>query len=329
MASVTVRLSETYDLSTKRDSVGIIGIHTPSSTLINAMYPGLMQNFRKISIDTCEVVLACASQLPADPLQISTEAGKIAPQDMFNPLLYRAVSNDSFGTIRNRMITIGQAGTTFPSTSIDGNNTLFTQNATQAERTYYAMLAMSGWKKAMPQQGIRMSGLYPIVYEVVNTFGGVAKYSETVGEQNVKSYNWSDEGLNVENQVSTGNLGPSSGMVVARNPRAPATMRGASKRMPALPIHNDVGDTGIDIPVTYVGMILTPPAKLNITYFRLRVSWLVTFHDVIPIQEYSGYTQYSGLGGIVYGSDYVFQSKDADSKQNMVDGFDTDITQVM
>ncbi|ADB24814.1 ORF9 [Chimpanzee stool associated circular ssDNA virus] len=87
-----VKVSETYDLSTQTDKMGFVGIHTPEGKLVYNMWSGLFKNFRKFRYASCDVTMACASMLPADPLQIGVEAGDIAPQDMFNPILYKAVS---------------------------------------------------------------------------------------------------------------------------------------------------------------------------------------------------------------------------------------------
>ena len=107
---VQVRISETYDLSTKLNKMGIVGIHTPRGALIDQMWPGLVLQHKKFRFVKCDVAMACASMLPADPLQIGVEAGAIAPQDMFNPILYKAVSNDSMSQVLQYIVQAQQTG---------------------------------------------------------------------------------------------------------------------------------------------------------------------------------------------------------------------------
>ena len=52
---VFVRVSETYDLSTKVGKMGIVGIHTPKGNLITRHYGGLAQNFKYAKFVSCSV----------------------------------------------------------------------------------------------------------------------------------------------------------------------------------------------------------------------------------------------------------------------------------
>ena len=67
---VFVKVSETYDLSTKIGKMGIVGIHTPDSDLITRHYGGFVQNMKFAKFVQCDVAMACASMLPADPLRL-------------------------------------------------------------------------------------------------------------------------------------------------------------------------------------------------------------------------------------------------------------------
>ena len=189
---VSVRVSETYDLSTKVGKMGIVAIHTPTGSLIDKMWPGLVLQHKKVRFVKCDVAMACASMLPADPLQIGVEAGSIAPQDMFNPILYKAVSNDSMSNIQSYIQGYGSANIASTvavnqGSVVDMNEPGFTKDY-QGEPTgslnpgdpvqidafsiYYGLLADSdSWKKAMPQSGLTMRGLYPLVYQVVSNYG--------------------------------------------------------------------------------------------------------------------------------------------------------------
>lgn len=177
-----VKVSETYDLSTKPDKMGLLGIHTPDGKLVYTMWRGLFENFRKMRYVSCDVAMACASMLPADPLQIGVEAGDIAPQDMFNPILYKACSNDSMSNLLNKIYAGG-----LDEFHLD-DDTWFNKNSVSAENTpnfdfdstkdvdqfamYYGLLAdTDGWRKAMPQAGLEMRNLVPLTFSLVATQG--------------------------------------------------------------------------------------------------------------------------------------------------------------
>ena len=160
--------------------MGIVAIHTPTGSLIDKMWPGLVLQHKKVRFVKCDVAMACASMLPADPLQIGVEAGAIAPQDMFNPILYKAVSNDSMSNIQSYIQGYGSAKSTGfnivnQGSVVDMNDPGFTNDSDaqiDAFSMYYGLLADSdSWKKAMPQSGLTMRGLYPLVYQVVSNYG--------------------------------------------------------------------------------------------------------------------------------------------------------------
>ena len=176
---VQVRISETYDLSTKVGKMGIVGIHTPTGGLIDKMWSGLVLQTDRFRFVKCDVAMACASMLPADPLQIGVEAGAIAPQDMFNPILYRAVSNDSMNNFLAFIQNCGASSAIKPilnkGSIVEVNNANFKESDSSTVvdqfEMYYGLLASDGWRKAMPQSGLTMNGLYPLVYQVVNQYG--------------------------------------------------------------------------------------------------------------------------------------------------------------
>lgn len=331
---VTVRYTETYDLSTQIDKMGLIGIHTPGLNQLQALYPGLLINHRFLRVDKCDIVCACASVLPADPMQVGTESGEIAPQDMFNPILYKAVSNDSFNTITNRIYGLPLLTNNFSDIVKSDDPFPGDQNVTDDFDRYYAVLAsQEGWKKAMPQQGFRMDGLYPIVYHMLATYGNVGTGTVVTGTPTVPD----DAGTN------------ESGSVTATQ----QYFRGNACRMPRIPLHVKgpksagllglkswgsgttkycqpiLGETGPTIPVTYIACILTPPAKLHKLYYRMRVTWTFTFEEVIPVTEYARLDDIADRAKYFYASDYAEQSKMMDKTESTVDVKDIDMSLVM
>nr|WCR62263.1 MAG: capsid protein [ssDNA virus sp.] len=300
----TVRIQETYDLGTTVNRFGMIGIHTPSMSLIAKLYAGLMLNYKHIHLDKCDFAVACASVLPADPLQVGTEAGSIAPQDMFNPILYRAVSNESYNTILNRVYATDYVPmNTGADGSVSGPGTVGNQPFTSPQSNfekYYALLGDSGWKKAMPQSGFAMTSLVPLVYNVVNNFGDTYIPSGTVSASHT---------------INTTNVGGS----VSKVTNLAIPFHGHSMPMPRIPtVSGQIAPTydtsGLQlssinmpelnsIPKTYVAVIVTPPAKQHILYYRLRVVWTITFSEPVSLVERASLTELNQIGTFTYTDD--------------------------
>lgn len=331
---VLVRVSETYDLSTKVDKMGIVGIHTPNGDLITRQWKGLFMNHAKFRLVSCDVTMACASILPADPLQVGVEAGSIAPQDMFNPILYKAVSNDSMNTflqfLYGQDISAQEGVVALDKGSIiDVHDTDFyivQENQTLAPidqfKMYYGILSNSdGWKKAMPQAGLQMRGLYPLVFENLSNVGYTGSPTDNKGYFPGKNSNGSFG--NVVNYAQY--------------------IRGNAKRMPAVPTTYFVGNTSdaniegsnahtmdaLNLPPCYVGLIILPPAKLNQLYYRLKVTWTVEFSDVRALTDIQSWAGIAYVGDISYGTDYAAQSSKMSSTTAMVDTDGADIQKIM
>lgn len=352
---VTVRISETYDLSTKVGKMGIVGIHTPRGGLLNRLYGGLIPHYSKFRFVKCDVAMACASMLPADPLQIGVEAGSIAPQDMFNPILYKAVSNDSMTNVLSYVMSkVGGSGADAAlnkGSVVDINNTAFDGVVDQFS-TYYGLLSDdSGWRKAMPQSGLVMKGLFPLVYQVVSSYGSNQVDPNT---------------MNFPTQVDSGLNGmDTDGSAVTSI--VPYQFRGPAMRMPSVDttyfidmpddyqssnlstwpgdsivIVNSIGpkpsrsldvtflgDNTQGVPPCYVGLIILPPAKLNQLYYRLKVTWTVEFTGLRSLADVTTWRTLTHTGSESYGTDYVEQSSKMTANTAMVDTLDADIQKVM
>lgn len=342
-----VKVSETYDLSTKPDKMGLLGIHTPDGKLVYDMWQGFYQNFRKMRYVSCDVAMACASMLPADPLQIGVEAGDIAPQDMFNPILYKACSNDSMSNLLNKIYASGgdrQGDTWLNKNSVSAENTPeFVYDSTKdidQFAMYYGLLAdTDGWRKAMPQAGLEMRNLVPLTFSLVATQG----QPSVVGGL----------GLGADLLLYPGTGGDelsNNEKIVTRVADIGRYMRGDTRRMPAFDtmvmtadgtIRNDARDTvasvdssgdfpkvgddilslrppgrggsnlivpNLDAPNCFVGAIVLPPAKLNRLYYRLKVTWTVEFTQPRPLTDITNWYGLALVGERSYGSDYEVQS---------------------
>lgn len=284
-------------MRTTRGAIGIIGIHTPSASGIARRWYGEFITYRKYRIVSCNVSLACAAQLPVDPLGIGTEANQVSPQDMMNPILYRAVTNDSWNMALNRLY--ASSGATPDTNSIKNFANAFTSmNASQNESAYYAMLASDEWAKALPQSGLRMTGLRPLAYEVLQVMGqGSLPESSTIPQGPIAAdatqsnypfspvYASTPAGNAVGVESNTGNLSTNR------------IMRGRARPMPAWPTisgplnyYSATDEPTIvpwTAPRTYVACILVPPASTSgsLFYYRLKIDWYIEFFDPVSVLD--------------------------------------------
>lgn len=318
--ATTVRITETYDLKTEVGKIGLIGIHTPSDTLLRKLYPGLMKNHRYVRFKKCDIVGACASVLPADPLQVGVEAGDIAPEDLFNPILMRPVSNSSFATLASRIYGAPGVGALGSVCKTDGYLTA------DDYKVYYSLLAESKrFKKAMPQKGFAMRGLYPLMHTLLSSFGDVTK----IGNK----YVLSEDG---ETPTSV----PSISDIPVINSSAQTTasdavvMRGRTVKMPKIPLHYEAENTDttrtINIPKTFVACVITPPARLHSFYYRMRVTWTCSFESVISATEFGGTTKFAEVADASY-KGYTYESSKTalDTSADLVDSSNIDLNKVI
>ncbi len=372
---VSVKVSETYDLSTQVNKMGIVGIHTPVGTLVERMWSGLVRQYGKFRYKSCNVAMACASMLPADPLQVGVDAGSIAPQDMFNPILYKAVSNASMDTFlqfiqgQASFLTGSSSGRSVNRGSIIGiNDPSFTEDSSNVPAPeidqfamYYGLLSdPSGWKKAMPQQGLVMSNLKPLVYNVVSNYGlnmaggpGVtgAPKEDVESNQFFGSY-WSagdtavDEGFHVQYPTNR------SGSAMLANSPDIAQFRGKSQPMPFVNTKFFPSGTGNSdgsmitetestnkdstlqsnvgrVPPVYVGLIVLPPAKLNQLYYRIKVTWTIEFAELQSNLAVSNWHGIAKFGSLSYATDYASQSASMASLEGMVDTDGATVEKIM
>lgn len=268
-----VRLSSMYDLQTNT-KFGVIGVHTPSAGQLVTKYDGLLRNYKYFKLKRCNVKIACASVLPADPLQVGVTAGKISPADMMNPILYRAVSNDSWNVFLNRIYSSQWSGD-----AADGYDDAFNSlSASNSEKVYYSLLSSPGWRKVMPQQGLSVKNLKPLVHEVVSVFGQQTKitssYSESVSDDIVAGSK-NDGSVNLTADLNT-------------------VFRGRTLPMPAIPTTQISGSTSSanvesvpGIPKTMVLAIVMPFSQLQVMYYRMIVTWDIVFFGLRPATEIS------------------------------------------
>lgn len=95
---------EIYDVMTRDGMVSVFGFHTPVGDGPYQMLHGFFTQFRKYKYSGMKVNIIPAAQLPADPLQISYEAGTesyIDPRDLQNPVLFHGAHGNNLGDVLN------------------------------------------------------------------------------------------------------------------------------------------------------------------------------------------------------------------------------------
>lgn len=297
---VTVRITELYDMKTQLGKIGILGVHTPTGSSIAKRWYGLMVNHKFMRIRSCDIRLACASVLPADPLQVGTDTtddGLIAPQDLMNPILYRAVTNEGWNAVVNRVYS--SAGSQY-----DVNSLMHSEDAFPGfsegvnDLLYYGLLGSDDWRKAMPQAGLGMYGLRPLVYPLLSAYGNTD--GQTPGQSNSAISYPQGEMSGIEGTPVT----PSSNQRVS-------VLRGHAVPLPRLPTTSP-GSVAFDsvpeqvmtpqyVPKSFVACIVLPPAKMHSLFFRLSVSWTIEFIDICSALDKNS------ASGIVDAGDYTYR----------------------
>nr|WCR62287.1 MAG: capsid protein [ssDNA virus sp.] len=341
---VFVTVSETYDLSTKANKMTLIGIHTPTKDIIQKTYPGLCLNSKYCRIVKQDVTLACASLMPSPIDALGLGPDDIAPQDLFNPILYKAVSNESMSTLEYRLAGLMQQ--TGSQLAIDGSQAVVEDDRVTGLNdefnVYYSLLAnRDGFKAANPQQGLTMKGLVPLVFEKYYNYGNNA-IAPAEGSGRPDGIPTLTEGLStpvVKNSMevqsmrgrahpmprfnttyltgSTGSTGESSGQEWQSNGMADGFPRNSQVQMP-------------DILPVYTACIIMPPSARHLLFYRMVVRTTLEFSEIRPIQEVASFGQLSyHYAPVVYHSDYTLQSANMSSKLGMVDTDGADINKIM
>lgn len=296
-----MKICETYDLNTVVDKLSVLAIRTPDYDTIKR-YISLdgLANWSKMKFDRCTFRIACASQLPVDPLGVGFEPGQVAPQDVINPMLFKTVTGESFNTII-------QAVTAEPPDP-NGDNTFdddtgsiremkLTQiNGNDAVQLYYKFLADPSFRKVHPQSGMVAENLIPFVREVFSQYdisrlegegisvGTSGNYysvmSPSAPSPGAPSGSLSP-GLHVQPNIIAGggrDVGMSTGLAMVRNP----FMSGRSVPMPSFPTVNPQSGELAGLPKAYVGCLLMPPAKMQSLYYRCIVEWDISLYGFVP-----------------------------------------------
>lgn len=291
---VVVSISEMYDMRTEKGKMALVGIHTPNMGQIMRRWLGLCLNHRFYKILSADVSLSCAAMMPADPLQVGVDSNEISPQDLMNPILYRAMTNETWNSVLARLYT--RTGADVDQNSVKAFNDAFVGLTSDVQESiYYTLLSLPEWKKAMPQQGLTMRYLRPLVFPVYANIGEGLSPSTQLAALPNSNYGSDGAGQPVSG-LGSSNQNPNQSTIryykgsARPMPRFPCTMPDASFG-DAVNIIGDNATNNVNSFVnqgrTYVCGILMPPARTKEMYFRLRVVWHVEFQDLCTIPDKS------------------------------------------
>lgn len=301
---VFVKVRETYDLHTIRNKMSVIGIHTPKSQIIKDNFPGLLMQCKAYRPVSCNVRMACASMQSSDPLQVGTTEGEIAPEDLFNPILYKTITNVGMSQLEARITALSQTGS---DVTADGQTAVvesdgFT-NFEDEFLIYYGLLQNAhGWKTANPQAGLSMENIVPLVHEMLYSFGD-NRFSP--------------------DQVTYPNADGTASSLTA------VSFRGNAKPMPFMnctAYTSGASDAGfpsgvsgtdnpknheLDVPAPNIAcaVIVIPPSRLHELYYRMIVEWTLEFTGIRPMSEVVDWVGLQALGSKSYYRDYDFSNQ--------------------
>lgn len=304
---------EVIDLSTKSGSVSLIGIHTPNTSKPIQMLRGFWTQFRKFKYSGCKVTLIPSATLPADPLQVSYEAGEptIDPRDMLNPIMFHGCHGESIGRALNVAFSNNanfQAGDSLTEQSIAISN-----DSTQPAETqmYYSALSDPTWKKFGVQTGAKLPFMSPRVWKTATAHPIVPGFDQPFDSNN-----------NSEHLAENGALGSYSllGKINAQlkalgqsgldgsihdgmffDPALEYNLTGGSisntfmssgttslgwlptHGIPAVKANGAVGSTGNDafvsVPKIFMGILMMPPSYKQELYYRMVITHSFEFKD--------------------------------------------------
>lgn len=294
---VFVKVRETYDLHTITNKMSIIGIHTPHSSIIKKQYPGLLMQCRAYRPVSVDIRCACASVLPSDPLSVGTVEGQVSPEDLFNPILYKTLTNKGMSQIESYVIR-GNSSSDFHGSAVTGDNTGI---GTDDFNLYYGLLSdTNGWAHANPQSGFQMTGVKPLVYEVLQTIGDESpsfangtiptiQKDGTAGTVNVTQFRGSARPMPFLNCTSYTFNGTDTSWSTAGFTDAP-------------------GNAEIDVPSPriFCAAVIVPPSRLHKLYYRMVVEWTLEFTGIRSMTEITNWSGLQALGTATHFQSYDY-----------------------
>lgn len=310
---VFVKVRETYDLHTVKNKMTVIAIHTPRPGILKKNYPGLLMQCKAYRPVSADVRVACASVEALDPLQVGTTTDDIAPEDLFNPILYKAMSNLGMSQLEARINALPGISPTV-GTDIYGDTAAVDVDSLSSQSDefalYYGLLSQAGcWKHANPQAGLEMTNLRPLVYEMV--------------------YNLADQNTHGTPSAPNAAMPDADGNTATLYPQS---IRGGAKPMPfinttsytqlATNLPDTTAESGFptsegfprnsEVQVPHIevvcGCIIIPPSRLHELYYRMVVEWTIEFSSIRPITEIMSFGGLAAIGVTTHFQNYNYSS---------------------
>lgn len=310
--------TEVYDFGTKSGNVTVVGIHTPDNTRPRLMLSGFFSQFRKFRYVGAKVTIVPAAQLPADPLQISYEAGEIAidPRDMLNPVMFHGCYGESLNQALDVAYTSTKSYSTAFSKLTDSLCVIdnpFAENASDSgwfsdsEDAYYAALSDPSWRKYGIQQGMRLPFLSPRVWKTATNMpllrGEVLSGAGQVGDMN--SY---DIMLKISEQLQAAGqpgldaneihdgmfFNPAMEYVTGQHETSqltssPTFLSSGTTKLGWLPTYtmrqvdgefpSQISYMPVQLPKVFMGVLILPPSYKQELYFRMSIQHYFEFRD--------------------------------------------------
>ncbi len=172
---VKASVMEIYDLQTSVGKGTVLKVHTPTGNNIKRHLLGHFLQYKKFKYLGAKVTLVPASTLPADPLQLSYDAGEanIDPRDMVNPILWKHYHGE---TMLTDVLPSDELKDYDQNTSLDTSGTNGSaleqslygyRSSSQLDSVYPRTLMDTSFKKAGIQTGFT-TFCKPFVYNVVS-----------------------------------------------------------------------------------------------------------------------------------------------------------------
>lgn len=173
---VKASVMEIYDLQTNVGKGTVLKVHTPTGNNIKRHLFGHFLQYKRYKYLGAKVSLIPASTLPADPLQLSYEAGdqNIDPRDMVNPILWKHYHGETMTTdvlhVQDQL-DYSQDGMVDPFVSGysigEANYAQYGTSGTAIDKVYPRALMDTSFRKAGVQTGFS-TYVKPFVYNVTS-----------------------------------------------------------------------------------------------------------------------------------------------------------------
>lgn len=293
---VFVKVRETYDLHTVQNKMTVISIHTPKPDIIKRNYPGLLMQCKMYRPVSADVRVACASVLPLDPLGVGTTENDVAPEDVFNPILYKAMSNKGMSQLEARInyLSLNQASLTpdvvGSQADVEVDNTT---DETDEFGVYYGLLSDThGWRHAHAQQGLEMKSLRPLVYDLLYNVGDSKEPINPAGSWYVPAPKDDGQAVQIPPRAVIGNAHPLPWL------NCTAWTSNSDKKTTGFG-YSDNAETNVPYLNVVCGAIIIPPSRLHELYYRMVVEWTIEFSGIRSVLEITDFPE-----GIAYFGNY-------------------------